>query len=228
MKLRFRQAAASTVKLAAPAMLPLPPRRCRCRRHRAATPATPTTLLPSCCRHRQATAAASSNAAPPPRRRRHRAAAASAAALPLPPLPPCCRATRHCCASAANAVLPPTPPSPSFSSSLSLLSSSPFSSPLPLLLLVDCCLFLPLPSLLPPVSSSPILLSLEVQSLRTRGSKLRGGGDYALIIVRARASEMLSGLCKHDKNMNTEFYDFDFCACGWGCVLFRIFWAGKV
>jgi hypothetical protein len=23
-------------------------------------------------------------------------------------------------------------------------------------------------------------------------------------------------------------YDFDFCACGWGGVLSRIFWAGKV
>jgi hypothetical protein len=37
------------------------------------------------------------------------------------------------------------------------------------------------------------------------GVKVEGGGDYALIIVRARASEMLSGLCEHDKTMNTDF-----------------------
>ncbi len=55
------------------------------------------------------------------------------------------------------------------------------------------------------MSLSPILLSPEVRSPRTRGLNLRGGGDYALIIVRARASKMLSGLCEHDKTiMNTE------------------------
>ncbi len=31
-----------------------------------------------------------------------------------------------------------------------------------------------------------------------------GGGDYALITVRACASKMLSGLCEHNKTMNTE------------------------
>ena len=37
------------------------------------------------------------------------------------------------------------------------------------------------------------------------GVEVEGGGDYAVIIVRARASKMLSGLCENDKTMNTEF-----------------------
>ncbi len=39
---------------------------------------------------------------------------------------------------------------------------------------------------------------------KNEGVEVEGGEDYALIIVRARASEMLSGLCEHDKTVNTE------------------------
>ncbi len=47
------------------------------------------------------------------------------------------------------------------------------------------------------VTGSPVA---ENEGVEVEG----GGGDYALIIVRARASKMLSGLCEHDKTMNTE------------------------
>jgi hypothetical protein len=60
-------------------------------------------------------------------------------------------------AATAATALPPRPLSPSFSSSLLLLSLSPFLSPLLLLLLVDCCLLsVPPPLLLPPVSLLPL------------------------------------------------------------------------
>ncbi len=40
---------------------------------------------------------------------------------------------------------------------------------------------------------------------KNEGVKVEGGGGLSLIIVRALVSEMLSGLCEHDKTMNTEF-----------------------
>jgi hypothetical protein len=110
-------------------------------------------------------------AAKPAPCRRHAAPVASLSATRLlpPPPPPCRRTARQRCAAAtllhflgrwpaatAAVALPPTPLSPSFSSFLLSLSSSPFLSPLLSLLLVDCCLLsVPPPSLLPPVSLSP-------------------------------------------------------------------------
>jgi hypothetical protein len=68
--------------------------------------------------------------------------------------------TRRRSAATANAALTPMPLPPQFSSLSLLLSLSPILSPLPSLLLVDCCLLLPLPLLLLPVSSLPWLVSI--------------------------------------------------------------------
>ncbi len=59
---------------------------------------------------------------------------------------------------------------------------------------------------------------------KNKGVKVEGGGgDYALIIVRARASEMLSGLCEHDKTMNTETMILTFVTVV-GVAYFLEFW----
>jgi hypothetical protein len=88
----------------------------------------------------------------PPKTRFHQAAAAAklaanAAALPLPH----CRYLRR--RRTTTAALPPT--LPSFPASSLLLLLLPFPLLLPLLLFVDCRLFVPPPLLLTPVSTSP-------------------------------------------------------------------------
>ncbi len=63
---------------------------------------------------------------------------------------------------------------------------------------------------------------------KNKGVEVEGGGDYALIIVRARASEMLSGLCEHDKTMNTEFMILTFVPLVGVAYFLEFFLAGKV
>jgi hypothetical protein len=126
---------------AAPKLL-LPSCHCHCQaahHRRAATAAAALLLLPPrCCRASQSAATNSEVMLPPSCCLRCRAAAATAAAVPphCPPLPRFC----HCrLAATANATLPSTTPPPLFKSSLLLLSSLPFPSLLPPLLLVDYC-----------------------------------------------------------------------------------------
>jgi hypothetical protein len=101
-------------------------------------PLCPQPPPPSCRRRRYRHAAADSVAmlpSPPScRRRNRRRAFASAAAALSPPPPPRFRLRRR----RAATKLPTLPPSPSFLSLLIPLSLSPFPTPLPPTLLVDC------------------------------------------------------------------------------------------
>ena len=128
-----------------PPLLPPPPTP-RCRRRRRVAAALPNALLlPTKSRFRQAAASAdklattAAEALPPPRYRclRHRRAADASNAALSASYRPRCQAGRRPRAAAALPP-PPLPPLPSFPSSSSLLSSSPFPSPLTPLLLVDC------------------------------------------------------------------------------------------
>jgi hypothetical protein len=144
----------------------LPMQRCRLAARRAAAATLPA-LLPGCHRRRHAAAIAAAIAAllPPPLLRCHRhctptlssysSLSPSLSSLPLPP-PIFKLIVDYCLSPAITGRRRRRHRHPSFSLLLPLLSSSPFLSPLPPPLLVDCCLLsFPLPLLSPLASSSP-------------------------------------------------------------------------